>query len=134
MVPQLPTGSNGISFSASQAINDAWGAFVRVSNASGAGALVETSVAFGGIRNDPFGRNPLDQAGLAFAWNKINYAANGVTPASARQSELVAELYYNYTIFKGLQITPDVQIFIHPALAPQTNAAAVFTVRTTALF
>jgi hypothetical protein len=134
IVPQLPTGSNGISFSASQAINDAWGAFVRVSNASGAGALVETSVAFGGIRNDPFGRNPLDQAGLAFAWNKINYAANGVTPASARQSELVAELYYNYTIFKGLQITPDVQIFIHPALAPQTNAAAVFTVRTTALF
>ena len=32
----------------------------------------------------------------------------------------MAELYYAYTVFKGLRITPDLQLLFHPALAPQT--------------
>lgn len=133
-VPQLPTRSNGISFSASQEIGGKWGAYVRVSNASGANTPITTSVAFGGIRNDPFGRNPTDQAGLAFAWNKTNFTASGVTAAAARRSELVAEIYYAYTVFKGLHITPDLQLFFHPALAPRTAVGAVFTICSTTFF
>jgi Carbohydrate-selective porin, OprB family len=133
-VPAAPTHSNGISFSASQEIGNKWGAFIRGSNASGAGTLITTSVAIGGVRNDPFDRNPLDQAGLAFAWDKTDYVANGVTPATARGSELVTELYYAFTVFKGMQITPDVQLFFHPALAPNTATAAVFTIRSTFFF
>ena len=134
VVPDAPVSSKGISFSASQEIGDKWGAFVRISNASGAGSPIMSSIAYGGVLNDPFARNPLDQVGLAFAWNKVNYAANGVTSAEARPSELVSEVYYAYTVFKGLQITPDVQLFLHPALAPNTATAAVFTIRSTLFF
>jgi len=43
----------------------------------------------------------------------------------------VGELYYNFTVFKGMQITPDVQVYFHPALAQNTGTAAVFSIRTT---
>ena len=49
----------------------------------------------------------------------------------ARSSEWVGELYYNLTVFKAMQITPDVQVYLHPALAQNTGAAAVFSIRTT---
>jgi hypothetical protein len=133
-LPGAPVPSSGISFSASQEIGQKWGAFVRISNASGDGTPIMTSIAFGGVGNDPFGRNPLDQAGLAFAWDKTNFAANGVASAEARPSELVAELYYAFTVFKGLQVTPDVQLFFHPALSPNAATAAVFTLRSTFFF
>jgi len=32
---------------------------------------------------------------------------------------------------EALQVTPDLQVTIHPALAPQTGIAAVFGLRTT---
>ena len=51
-----------------------------------------------------------------------------------RSAECVGELYYNYTIFKALQITPDIQVYVKPALAPNTNVAAVFSIRTTLNF
>jgi hypothetical protein len=133
-VPDAPTVSNGISFSASQAIGKDWGAFIRINNASGATTAITTSVAVGGIRQDPFGRNASDQAGFAFAWDKTNFTANGVTPDEARPAELAGEFYYVYSVFKGLQVTPDIQMFLHPALAPHTSTAAVFTIRSTILF
>jgi Carbohydrate-selective porin, OprB family len=133
-VPDLPTHSAGISFSASQELGEKWGVFARVSNASGANTPIMTSVAIGGVRNDPFGRNSMDHAGLAFAWNQTNFVGNGVTSVEARHSELVTELYYANTIFKGLQITPDVQVYFHPALAPNTSTAAVFSIRSTFFF
>jgi hypothetical protein len=133
-VPDLPTHSNGISFSGSQELGEKWGVFARASNASGANTPINTSIAIGGVRNDPFGRNSMDQAGLAFAWNQTNFVGNGVTSAEARHSELVTELYYACTIFKGLQISPDVQVYFHPALAPDTSTAAVFSIRSTFFF
>jgi hypothetical protein len=36
---------------------------------------VKTSVAWGGIDNDPFGRNKLDQLGLSLFWDKTNLKA-----------------------------------------------------------
>jgi hypothetical protein len=43
----------------------------------------------------------------------------------------MGELYYNVTVFKGMQLTPDVQIYLNPALAPNTSVAAVFSLRNT---
>ena len=43
----------------------------------------------------------------------------------------MGELYYNYTIFKAMQLTPDVQLYVNPALAPNTSIAAVFSLRAT---
>jgi hypothetical protein len=132
-VPQQPSTSQiqGVSFSAVQNLNATYGVFLRVNNASGVVIPIETSVTFGGIMNNPFGRNPLDQAGIGVAWNKTNKAFVG-TPS--RSSETVAELYYNYKVFKALQLTPDVQVNFNPALAPNRSVAGVFTIRTTMNF
>jgi hypothetical protein len=131
--PSVPaqSASQGISFSAAQNLNATYGLFLRVNNASGNVAPIETSVAFGGIMNDPFGRNRLDQAGVGVAWNKTNLSAVGFP---ARASETVFELYYRWTIRKAVQLTPDIQVYFNPALAPTTGVAAVFSLRTTFTF
>jgi len=129
-VPQQPSASQGVSFNAVQNLNATYGLFLRVNNASGAAIPIETSVAFGGIVNNPFGRNRLDQAGIGVAWDQTNQAAVG----PARGAEWVSELYYNYTVFKALQLTPDLQVYFNPALAPNTSVAAVFSLRATINF
>jgi len=133
-IPMISDSSTGISFSASQEITEKWGAFLRVNNATGNDLAVRTSIAFGGVRNDPFGHNPGDQAGLGVAWNRTNHNNVGVLPGGVRDGEWTSELYYRYTVFKGMSLTPDVQIFFNPALAPQGGAAAVFTLRSTLSF
>jgi Carbohydrate-selective porin, OprB family len=132
-IPMISDSSTGISFSASQEITEQWGAFLRLSNATGNDLAVRASIAFGGVRNDPFGHNPSDQAGLGFAWNKTNHSNVGMLPGGIRDGEWTSELYYRYTVFKGLSLTPDVQIFFNPSLAPQSGAA-VFTLRSTLSF
>ncbi len=127
-VPLLPGASQGVSFSAAQNLTAKYGMFLRVNNASGDDIPIETSVAFGGIVNDPFGRQRLDQAGLGLAWDKTNKAVVG---SPSRGAEFVAEVYYHYRIFKGWHVTPDVQVYYNPVLAPTTNVAGVFTLRTT---
>jgi len=44
------------------------------------------------------------------------------------------EAYWAWTFFRGLQITPDVQFYVHPALIPSQNHAWVFTLRSLILF
>jgi hypothetical protein len=41
---------------------------------------------------------------------------------------------YSYTVFKGLRLTPDIQLYLDPALHPGTGSTAVFTIRTAAFF
>jgi Carbohydrate-selective porin, OprB family len=127
-VPQQPSASQGISFSAVQNLNATYGLFLRANNASGNATPIETSVAFGGIMNNPFGRNRLDQAGLGLDWNKTNQSNVG---GPARSAEWGAELYYNYTVFKAMQLTPDMQVYVNPVFAPNTSVAAMFTLRVT---
>jgi Carbohydrate-selective porin, OprB family len=130
-VPLQPSASQGVSFSAVQNLSAKYGLFLRVNNASGNAIAIETSVAFGGIMNNPFNRNRLDQAGIGIVWDKTNKAA---IEGPSRSSEWIAELYYSYTVFKALQVTPDIQLYLNPALAPNTSVAAVFSLRTTYKF
>ena len=128
-VPLQPGASQGLSFSAAQNFGPRYGVFLRVNNASGKAIPIETSVAFGGVVNNPFGHNRLDQAGLGLAWNQTNRAYIG---AVAARSEWVVDGYYNFTVFKAMQIGPDVQFYPRPALAE--GAAAVISLRTTLTF
>jgi hypothetical protein len=130
-VPQQPGDSPGVSFSAAQNIDSKWGLFLRANGAGGTAIPIETSVAWGGIYNNPLGRNKLDQAGLGMFWNKTNFKAVG---QPARNAEWGSEFYYSYTVFKGLRLTPDIQLYFDPALKPGAGPAAVFTIRTTAFF
>jgi carbohydrate-selective porin OprB len=120
-----------LSFNAVQNIDPKWGLFLRANGASGTAIPIEASVAWGGIYNNPFRHNKLDQLGLGIFWNKTNLAA---LSQPARNAEWGSEIYYNFTIFKGLRFTPDVQLYFDPALHPGSGPAAVFTIRTTAFF
>jgi hypothetical protein len=130
-VSEQLSSSRGLSFSAVQNIDSNWGLFLRANTATGTVAPTRTSVAWGAIGNDPFAHNPMDQIGFGVAWNKTNLAVVG---EPARNAEWVGELYYNYTVFKGLQITPDVQLYFNPALKPSSGPEAVFTLRATVIF
>jgi len=98
-VPAQPSASQGVSFSAAQNLNATYGLFLRANYASGSVAPIETSVAFGGIMNNPFGRSRLDQVGVGIAWDKTNLSAVGYP---SRGSETIAEIYYRFTIQKAL--------------------------------
>ena len=125
------SSSRGVSLSAAQNLNATYGLFLRVNNASGSVAAIGTSVAFGGVMNNPFGRSSLDQAGVGVAWDRTNVSVVGYP---SRASETVAEVYYRFTIQRAIQVTPDVQVYFNPALAPNTSVAAVFSLRTTFTF
>ena len=79
------------------------------------------------MRNDPFHRD----SGSASLAAKTNLAA--VEPP-ARNVEWIAEAYYSCSIFKGLRLAPDIQLYFAPALAPASGPIAIFTLRATAAF
>ncbi len=128
-----PRASDGLSFSASQSIGEKWAVFLRANTASGSSWKIQSSVAGGGVLNNPLGRNPLDQIGLGMAWNKTNMSL--YAPGSyVRRSETMMELYWATTFASRLQLTADVQLYFQPALSRSDGMAAVFTIRAAALF
>jgi hypothetical protein len=133
-IPGVSNSSTGISFSASQAFADKWGALLRVNNATGSDIPIRSSVAVGGVRNNPFDRNPADQAGLALGWNRTNREFIGILPGGVRVGEWVSEIYYRYTLVKATNLTPDLQVFWNPALKPSAGVGTVFTLRATLSF
>ena len=113
-----------------QNLNAQWGLFLRANTATGNSTAIATSIAWGAVRNDPFYHDPLDRAGLGVAWSKTNHAAAAV----AGNAEWIAEAYYSYTVFKGLQIAPDLQFYFERALGSSPGPEAVLTLRATANF
>jgi hypothetical protein len=134
LIPMVSSSSTGISFSASQAFTGKWGAFLRVNNATGSDIAIRTSADIGGIRNNPFDRNPEDQVGLALGWNQTNQEFVGILSGGVRVGEWVSEIYYRYTLTKAVSLTPGVQVFWNPALKPSAGPGAVFTLRATVSF
>jgi hypothetical protein len=59
-----------VSLSAVRNIDAKCGLFLRANGASGVATPIETSVAWGGIYNNPLGRNKLDEVGLGVFWDK----------------------------------------------------------------
>lgn len=132
LVQTISSRSTGVSFSASQELTDKYGAFLRINNATGLDLPVRTSYAGGGVWNDPIRRDRNDQLGFALGWDKTNHIS--VTTNHVRDGEWVTEVFYRANIFKGMHVTPDVQVFWSPALMPSSGPVAVFTLRTTLSF
>lgn len=131
-VAAQPRASDGLSFSASQPIGKDWGLFARANTAWNSSYAVQSSIAAGAVLNDPLGRASADQIGLGLAWNRTNTSL--YPTAFVRPSETMLELYWNWSFGRHLLVTPDVQFFLQPALAPDATVAAVFSLRVTKLF
>ena len=100
--------------------------------ATGKIAPIASSVAAGFVVNNPFGGLQGDQWGAGIAWNKTNKAYFPLQ--NVRDSEFIAETYFNIVLSKVLQLGPSVQLIVNPALSPQASTAGVFTLRATGLF
>jgi hypothetical protein len=131
-VAAQPRASDGLSFSASQPVGQAWGLFVRANTAWNSSFAVQSSIAVGAVLNDPLRRESADQIGLGVAWNRTN--ASLWRSSLPRPSETMLEVYWNWALGRQLLVTPDIQFFLQPALAPGPGVAAVFSLRITKLF
>lgn len=124
--------TNGWSINLSQNIGEKLSLFARLNGVSGHQANINQSYVVGGIYNNPLDRNPLDQIGLAFAYNKIDQKAVGSD--LFHDAEKVIETYWAWGISKWMTITPDIQFYIDPAENAKSDYATVFTLRSTFFF
>lgn len=124
--------TNGWSLNFSQDIGEKLSFFARLNGVSGNVAEIETSFVLGAVYNNPLNRNPLDQIGLAFSYNKINEDAVGEN--LKHEAEKVIETYWAWGVSKWMTITPDVQFYIDPALNQKSDYGAAFSLRATLMF
>jgi Carbohydrate-selective porin, OprB family len=149
-VPEFPSRSDGFSVNAAQNIGADWSVFLRANQASGTDNTIATSIGIGLVRNNLFQRGREDQAGIGFFWDKTNMGAAALLPPEEafgvsdplypviRGAEWGTEIYYRFSVFKGLQVTPDVQLFFGSTFGggptQQSGTVAVFSVRSTLFF
>ena len=130
-VPAQPGETNGWSLNAQQNIGRKTAVFARINGASKGITGVRQSYVLGGVYNNPFNRNALDQIGLAAAVNKLDKNVNG---AGSRSVENVLEGYWAWGVGSFMTITPDIQFYINPGLNTKSNTATVASIRATMMF
>lgn len=129
-VENRPQESNGWSLNISQDFGDKWAVFSRINGVTKS-ANLKRSYAIGGVYKDPFNRNELDRVGFAVALNKVNKKEMG---ENSRDMETVFETYWDWGLGKYFIISPDIQIYLKPAIKRDTDLAAVYSIRATVLF
>lgn len=121
--------ANGWSFTARQDIGK-WTVLGKINGSTGNRMCVEQSYVAEVMYHNPFERNELDQIGIGFGANKIStFNANAVRPW-----ENVAEAYITFGISDFITITPDIQLYINPALTREHHTAVVSSVQMKFLF
>ncbi len=131
-VTEQPETTNGWSLNLSQNIGAKFSVFARLNGVSGSVETIRQSWVLGGVYNNPLDRNPLDQIGLAYAYNKIDEAAVG--EALQHKAEQVIEAYWAWGIGNMLTLTPDIQLYINPALNQKSDYGVVTSLRATVFF
>ena len=131
-VKAQPETTNGWSINLSQNIGEKLAIFGRINGVSGSVATINQSWVLGGVYNNPLNRNPLDQIGLAFAYNKIDEKAVG--SSIDHNSEKIIEAYWAWGISKWATLTPDIQFYIDPAQNAKSDYATTFSLRATIFF
>lgn len=131
-VTEQPETTNGWSLNLSQNIGESFSVFARINEVSGSVEPVRQSWVLGGVYNNPLGRNSLDQIGLAYAYNKLDEEAVG--EKLFHKTEQIVEAYWAWGIGDMLTITPDVQMYINPALNEKSNYGFVTSLRATMFF
>lgn len=105
-----------------QDLNDTWAVFGRANGALEFTSRIKASYALGVAMTHPLHRSPTDQIGVAFGYSDV--AAAPTIPANAR-NEKILEAFWNWALFGGLLVTPDVQLIVDPALNPDRGSVWV---------
>lgn len=131
-VHEQPETTNGWSLNWSQNIGEKWSVFARLNETSGSVEEIRQSWVLGGVYNDPLNRNSLDQIGLAYAYNKLDEKAVG--EQLQNKAEQIVEAYWAWGIGDMLTITPDIQLYINPALNQKSDYGIATSLRATVMF
>lgn len=131
-VHEQPETTNGWSLNLSQDIGQKVSLFARLNEVSGSVESIRQSWVLGGVYKNPLNRNSLDQIGLAYAYNKIDEKAVG--QPLEHKAEQIVEAYWAWGIGNMLTITPDVQLYINPALNQKSDYGFAGSLRATVFF
>jgi porin len=99
-----------------------WLPFLRAGYGDEGGAILDRSISTG------FGYSPHrkdDRFGLGLHWGRPNREIYG----STGDDQFTIETYYRLQVLKHLQITPDIQLLLNPALNPDEDRVWVFSIR-----
>nr|WP_066483418.1 carbohydrate porin [Candidatus Chlamydia sanziniae] len=128
-VPQQESQTTGWSLNAGQYLGEKLYIFGRWNGATGKAMPVNRSFVGGLVLANPFNRNSQDLFGLGGAINKVNPKAIS-TKEKTRRYETVIETFATLGFGPHISLTPDMQIYIHPALCKEKRTARVYGIRT----
>ena len=109
----------GLAFSASWFVNDKWIPFLRGGYSQDGAALLEGSVSAGLGR---YFNNSSNLLGFGVGW--------GSPAQKGLEDQVTTEVFYRLQLAQNLALTPDIQVIFNPALNPDQDAIAVFSIRT----
>ena len=87
---------------------------------------VQTFASAGAAWLAPFGRKN-DMTGIGFAWSDPS-------PGQGFRDETLVEVFYRLSIQPGIELSPDLQVVIHPASNPRQDVVWVPGIRLNAIF
>ncbi len=99
-----------------------WLPFLRLGYGDGGGAILDRSISTG------FGYSPghgSDRFGLGVSWGRPNQEICGTNASD----QYTIETYYRLQLLKHLQVTPDVELLLNPALNPDKDQVWIFSLR-----
>ena len=122
----VPSGW-GVNGSVSTVVGGHWLPFLRAAWAHEGGGLHELSVSGGfGYQNKPGG----NQLGVGLNWGRPNSDTFGVD----LDDQWMSEVYYRVQLTENLQIAPNLQLVVNPALNRDKDAIAIFGLRARGTF
>jgi porin len=117
----------GASFSYSHSFDEKWMPFLRGGYADDGGTLLQKSLS-AGLGYHWGSNNSL--LGLGFNWGQPNEDTFG----PGLDDQYTTELFCRLQVMRNLQITPDIQYIINPALNPEANHSWIFGLRARLVF
>ncbi len=123
--------SQGWSINAVQNVDEKWALFGRLNASSDDSGGNKRSFGIGVAINNPLGRADGDQIGIAFGSLEQR---KPLPPLTLEHTQNTLEAYWNWSLFGGLLLTPDVQYIRNPVFAPTRDNAWIFSLRTTLAF
>jgi len=120
---------HGISFSATRSVDNKFLPFIRGGWSTGGGSLLEASlsVGFGYKRQGVEGPGLF---GVGLNWGRPNEDTFGLK----LKDQYTAEIFYRWDVFKGLQLTPSLQLISDPAFNQENDFLYVLGLRARVVF
>ncbi|AFS27228.1 porin AaxA [Chlamydia psittaci CP3] len=126
-VPEQPMQTTGWSLNFGQHLGEKLYVFGRWNGATGTALNLNRSYVLGLASANPINRNPQDLLGAACSMSKVNPKV--VTEKRIRKYETVIETFATIGFGPHISLTPDLQIYIHPARRPDKRSAKVYGIR-----